>query len=71
LTEKAVDVLSHIHSLLNYLAEPSTLEFRAQAAHLDEKKLDAAREKILENLGPSPVPVDELVRQCQLSAPTY
>jgi DNA processing protein len=31
--------------------------------------MDHAREKILENLSPSPVSVDELVRQCQVSLP--
>jgi len=32
-----------------------------------ENQADAARAKVLEGLGPSPVLVDELVRQCQLS----
>jgi DNA processing protein len=32
-----------------------------------QNQLDAARAKVLEGLGPSPVLVDELVRQCQLS----
>jgi DNA processing protein len=32
-----------------------------------ENQTDAARTKVLEGLGPSPVLVDELVRQCQLS----
>ena len=32
-----------------------------------ENQTDAARAKVLEGLGPSPVMVDELVRQCQLS----
>ena len=35
----------------------------------DEGALPAARRKILERLGPTPVPVDELLRQCQVSAP--
>lgn len=35
-----------------------------------ENELDAARAKVLEGLGPSPVLVDELVRQCQLSPAT-
>lgn len=30
---------------------------------------DAARRRVLEGLGPEPVPVDELIRGCQLSAP--
>lgn len=34
----------------------------------DEADLDRARVLVLEGLGPSPVPVDELVRRCQVSA---
>jgi len=34
----------------------------------EEKDADRDRARLLEALGPSPVPVDELVRQCQLSA---
>jgi DNA processing protein len=34
-----------------------------------ESELARAREKITELLSPSPVPVDEIVRQCQLSPP--
>ncbi|HEY9566896.1 MAG TPA: DNA-protecting protein DprA, partial [Thalassobaculum sp.] len=30
---------------------------------------DAARRQVLDGLGPEPVPVDELIRGCQLSAP--
>lgn len=33
----------------------------------NENQANAARAKVLEGLGPSPVQVDELVRQCQLS----
>ena len=36
-------------------------------ANDNENEADAGRAKVLEALGPSPVPVDELVRQCQLS----
>ncbi|HEX6978057.1 MAG TPA: DNA-processing protein DprA [Alphaproteobacteria bacterium] len=32
-----------------------------------ELDLETARAKVLEKLGPSPVPVDEIVRQCQLA----
>ncbi|MEI6985608.1 MAG: DNA-processing protein DprA [Rhodospirillaceae bacterium] len=35
---------------------------------LDEAELARAREVIIESLGPSPVPIDELVRGCQFSA---
>jgi len=38
-------------------------------AAIDEGELAAAHAKILENLSPSPVSIDELIRQCQCSAP--
>lgn len=69
LTEKAGDILAHIHGLPGRMAEPPTPEIEAPATRIDEGELAAARAKILENLGPSPVLVDELIRQCQLSAP--
>jgi DNA processing protein len=34
-----------------------------------DSDLAAARRQVAEKLGPSPVPVDEIIRQCQLSAP--
>ncbi|HXP12878.1 MAG TPA: hypothetical protein VN795_04390 [Stellaceae bacterium] len=39
----------------------------APPAQVAESDLAAARKKVLELLSPSPVAVDELVRQCQLS----
>lgn len=35
----------------------------------DESEVDRARDIVIENLSPSPVAIDELVRGCQLSAP--
>ncbi len=69
LTEKAADILAHIHSLPTGMAEPPISDIGAFVAPIDESDLAAARAKILENLSPSPVPVDELIRNCQLSAP--
>ena len=34
---------------------------------VDGRELESARGKIMESLGPTPVQVDEIVRQCQLS----
>ena len=43
-------------------------EFQAgRAASLDEAALSKARGEIEELLGPTPVAVDELLRQCQVS----
>ncbi|MDR3449723.1 MAG: DNA-processing protein DprA [Alphaproteobacteria bacterium] len=67
LTEKADDILTHIHSMPKMLAEPPANDFGAPTGPMDERELDSARAKILENLSPSPVSVDELVRECHLS----
>ena len=49
------------------LAETPSEPILAPSASNDEQELVTARAKIIENLGFSPVAVDELVRQCQLS----
>ena len=67
LTEKAADVLNHIHSVPRLLAEPPANDFLGSSTPLDENVLARARAEILENLSPSPVSVDELARQCHLS----
>jgi DNA processing protein len=67
LTEKAADILAHIHSLPGRLAEPPANDFEAPSGPVEERMLDAARATILESLSPSPVSVDDLVRECSLS----
>lgn len=67
LTEKATDILNHIHALPRRLAEPPANDFMGNSGPTDENVLAEAREKILENLSPSPVSVDELARQCFVS----
>jgi DNA processing protein len=69
LTENANDVLSHIHSMPQWLGEPAGAEFGGMTVTLDETQLEKARALILENLSPSPVQVDELIRHAQLPAP--
>ena len=71
LVESAEDVLN---ALAGQLSSPAA-ESRRMPRHGDisygfseEKDIDRDRARLLEALGPSPVPVDELVRQCQLSA---
>ncbi|MDD5586781.1 MAG: DNA-processing protein DprA [Alphaproteobacteria bacterium] len=66
LTENAADVLNHIHALSPLFSSASGFEEPPFDA-FDEREMDAARAKILENLSPSPVSVDELIRQCQMS----
>lgn len=69
LTEGAADVLDVLGDLLRRpLAEPERGGFRASAGVAPaESELDAARGSVVEALGPAPVMVDEIIRQCQLS----
>jgi DNA processing protein len=75
LTENAEDVLSQLRPQLDGAMAPRPL--RAAPAAIDWPPAaqpnipledDAALELVLEKLGPTPVAVDELVRQCHLSA---
>lgn len=68
-TEKAQDIIDVLDSLFR----PSVSEGEGQG-FLDFERvqpspdeLDQARDRIMEILGPVPVPVDEIVRQCQFS----
>jgi len=70
LVESVEDVLNALGS---QIADPRRLAFARPMTQLltdgndTENEMKAARSKVLEGLGPSPVLVDELVRQCQLS----
>jgi DNA processing protein len=71
LTESASDVLDQLQPMVTARPAPSRpreppheLPVKPKAA----ENLDSARASLVEKLGPSPVAVDELVRQCQLSA---
>jgi DNA processing protein len=68
LTESAEDVLQQLKGMLRPpISDRRGPAFAAQPAAIDERELDLARPKVAESLGPTPVPVDEIVRQCQLS----
>ena len=67
LTERAADILDHIHAMPRRLAESPANDFDAILAPIDEAALTSARTKILENLCYSPVSIDDLVRQSHLS----
>lgn len=69
LTESAADVIAQIHRPQNLFAEAPVSPFEEPPIRIDEAALSGARAKIIENLSTSPVCVDELVRQCQLSLP--
>ncbi|HEY1720899.1 MAG TPA: DNA-processing protein DprA [Magnetospirillaceae bacterium] len=69
LTESAADVLDGLGVIQNrQIAEsgPKSDPTPPQAA--DEKTLVETRKQVESALGPTPVPVDEIIRQCQVSA---
>ncbi|MCG8509737.1 MAG: DNA-processing protein DprA [Rhodospirillales bacterium] len=68
LTESAADVLDVLGKNGRPLAEPREPAFAAPASpQTGEPELDSARAKIAESLGPVPVTVDEVIRNCQFS----
>lgn len=75
LTESAADVLSALAGALADPAEgPDDIAQEPEMMNKihppdDEAALAEARRRVLQALGPTPVEVDEIVRQCQLSAP--
>lgn len=70
LTESVADVTDVLGDLLRRpLAEGKRADFRGpQPAEPDASEMDRARAAVAEALGPAPVTVDEIIRQCQLSA---
>jgi DNA processing protein len=70
LTESATDVIEHLRGAAGaFLAERAAPRFTAPApVPPSDSEVGTARAQVVELLGPTPVAVDELVRQCQLSA---
>ena len=67
LTEGAADILSALGGTL--VSAPGLASEPARPAVIeDEASLLTARQLVIEKLGPAPVPVDEIIRQCQLPA---
>ena len=63
LTESADDVLRVLDGMCPApLTEPETAAYTAHAAAPDESELASGRNLIARLLGPTPVPVDELIR---------
>ena len=69
LTQSAADVLEELHRPRNLFAEPPAEPFEGPIYCPTEEDLEKAHAEILENLSTSPISVDELVRECQLSLP--
>ena len=70
LTEGAADVRAVLNDMLRRpLAEGRKAVFTAPGLVVSEESgLDSARARVVESLGPMPVTVDLLIRECQLSA---
>ncbi|HSV28532.1 MAG TPA: DNA-processing protein DprA [Candidatus Omnitrophota bacterium] len=71
LTEGADDILRVLSDLLRRpLAEGKRSEFEARTVPIpSDEELASARRTVLSCLGPTPVTVDLLIRECQLSPP--
>ena len=69
LTERAADVVEVLESGLGRpVADPTGPDFGAPPrTPVDAATLDAARRDVMEKLGPTPVTVDEIIRQCQVT----
>jgi len=70
LTETAEDILQAVSKqMIRPLAEPAGSTFKASSdGPPSPDGLDAARKNIVELLSPTPAAVDELIRECQVSA---
>jgi DNA processing protein len=71
LTESADDVMAGLEGGLRRPLEERELDLFAasEPAPPPEEELARARHSVAEKLSPTPVEVDELIRQCQLTAP--
>jgi DNA processing protein len=71
LVESAADVIEAISGPLRAaVEEPEGADFPGTGPRAPaEEELAAARDSVVELLGPAPVAVDEVIRRCQVSAP--
>jgi DNA processing protein len=68
LTEGAADVLANLGGVATALPQAALVEISPPILpKIDEAGLLTARQCVTGKLGPTPVPVDEIVRQCQLA----
>jgi DNA processing protein len=70
LTEGPEDVVEALSGMLRpSLGEPFSPPPTGGASHwnIEEKELSQARPRVVEALGPTPVTIDDLIRECQLS----
>lgn len=69
LTEGAADVLAALGGASSIVPDPP-VKSTTTAVLEDEAALLTTRQRVIEKLGPVPVPVDEIIRQCQLPTAT-
>lgn len=69
LTESAEDVTRALRGIRT-LREPAGPSYTAGSEPPDEAELGRARSQVIDLLGPSPLPVDEVIRQCRLTPAT-
>jgi DNA processing protein len=71
LVESAADVLAALEGMAGFSSSKTlTFEFDAQPADFNNESMPQdALDGVASLLGPTPIAVDELTRQCQLSAP--
>jgi DNA processing protein len=72
LIKDGATLVEDVDDVLDALSISRLAQLRTQQEPMpapSEESTDSARHRVLELLGPNPVTVDELVRQCQLSAP--
>lgn len=71
LVRSAADVLDELQGGVKNLFSPATDQQQQSQPieKIEEKEIDALRSEILSEIGTTPVTVDELRRQCQVSAP--
>jgi DNA processing protein len=69
LTEGAADVLAALGGASSIVPDPP-VKSTSTAVLEDEAALLTTRQRVIEKLGPVPVPVDEIIRQCQLPTAT-
>ena len=69
LTESAEDVTRALRGIRT-LREPAGPSYTAGNEPPDEAELGRARSQVIDLLGPSPLPVDEVIRQCRLTPAT-
>ena len=68
LTEKAADVLEHIHRQPARLAEPPPFTFDAPLENMTPVDFKEVEDFVLDNLSPTPIAIDDIIRLCDMPA---